>query len=129
MLEQKYISGRTAVNIARSVEAAVAAGRIQSGERLPVVRDLAARLAVSPATVAAAYRILQDRGVTLAERRRGTRIRPSAPAAPAPPPPPRGVRNLAQGNPDRALLPDLQRHLRGLHVKQRLYGNPLNHPE
>jgi len=129
MLEQKYISGRTAVNIARSVEAAVAAGKIQSGQRLPVVRELAARLGVSPATVAAAYRILQERGVTLAERRRGTRIRPSAPAALAPPPPPRGVRNLAEGNPDRQLLPDLRRHLRALRVGQRLYGLELNDRE
>src|SRR5438093_8207988 len=120
MLEQKYISGRTAVNIARSVESAVAAGKIQAGEQLPVVRELATRLGVSPATVAAAYRILQDRGVTLAERRRGTRIRPSAPAAPVPPPPPRGVRNLAEGNPDRPLLPDCRRQLRALPARRRV---------
>jgi DNA-binding transcriptional MocR family regulator len=126
MLEQKYISGRTAVNIARSVEAAVASGKIRSGERLPVVRDLAKRLGVSPATVAAAYRILQERGVTLAQGRRGTRVRPASPAAPIPPPPPRGVRNLAGGNPDPALLPDLRRPLRTLRLPQRLYGQELN---
>jgi len=126
MLEQKYISGRTAVNIARSVEGGVAAGKIAAGERLPSVRSLAAHLGVSAATVAAAYRILQRRGVTLAQRRRGTRIRPSAHAAPTPPPPPRGVRNLAEGNPDPELLPDLRRHLRSLRAGQRLYGQELN---
>jgi len=129
MLEQRYISGESAVKIARSIEAAVAAGRIAAGENLPPVRTLAKHLGVSGATVSAAYRTLQHRGVTVADRRRGTRIRSTAHAAPTPPPPPRSVRNLAEGNPDRALLPDLQRHLRGLGVKQRLYGNPLNHPE
>ena len=126
MLEQKYISGRTAVNIARSIETAVGDGKIAAGEQLPPVRALAGRLGVSSATVAAAYRILQERGVTVAAGRRGTRVRPTAPAAPAPPPPPRGVRDLAAGNPDRALLPDLQRHLRALRIRQRLYDAPLN---
>src|SRR5437763_16096040 len=126
MLEQKYISGQTAVKIARSVEAAVGAGKIASGERLPPVRDLAARLQVSPATVAAAYRILQERGVTIADGRRGTRIRRSSPAAPAPPRPPRGVRDLVTGNPDRDLLPDPRHHLRKLPVRRRLYGEDLN---
>src|SRR5437773_9814817 len=102
MLEQKYISGQTAVKIARSIEAAVAAGKIATGDKLPPVRDLAKHLGVSGATVAAAYRILQDRGVTTADRRRGTRIRPTAPAAPVPPPPPRGLRDPAGGTPDPA---------------------------
>ena len=129
MLEQRYISGESAVKIARSIESAVAAGKIAAGDKLPPVRDLAKHLGVSGATVSAAYRILQERGVTTADRRRGTRIRPTATAAPTPPPPPRGVRDLAAGNPDPALLPDLQRHLRGLRVKQRLYGSQLNNRE
>ena len=126
MLEQKYISGKTAVNIARSVESAVASGKIVAGEQLPSVRDLAKHLGVAGATVSAAYRILQERGVTLAFGRRGTRIRPSAPAAPTPPPPPRGVRDLVAGNPDRELLPDPKRHLRKLKARRRLYGEELN---
>src|SRR5579859_4362762 len=125
MLEQKYIRGRTAVNIARSIEDAVAGGKAASGEQLPSVRAVAKHLGVSNATVGAAYRILQERGITVAAGRRGTRVRPTAPAAPVPPPPPRGVRNLATGNPDRALLPDLQRHLRGVRVKQWLYDDAL----
>src|SRR5207245_2766388 len=113
----------------RSIEPAVSAGKIDAGEQLPTVRELAKQLGVSGATVAAAYRTLQERGVTIAEGRRGTRIRPSAPAAPVPPPPPRGVRDLAGGNPDRELLPDLQRHLRRLRVRQRGYGEELNDRE
>ena len=97
MLEQKYINGKTAVKIARSIESAVAAGKIGVGEQLPSVRELSKHLGVAGATVAAAYRILQERGVTIADGRRGTRVRPSAPAAPAPPPPPRGVRDRTKG--------------------------------
>lgn len=128
MLEQKYISGRTAVNIARNIESALAAGKMEPGDRLPAVRELAGRLEVSPATVAAAYRILQRRGLTLADGRRGTRIRPSpaSPTAAPPPPPPRGVRNLSEGNPDREMLPDLGRHLRTVRARRRLYGEELN---
>ncbi|HKB81129.1 MAG TPA: GntR family transcriptional regulator, partial [Thermoanaerobaculia bacterium] len=103
MLEQKYIAGRTAVKIAGSIEGAVSAGRIAEGERLPSVRALAGGLRVSAATVAAAYRILQERGITIAAGRRGTRVRPSLPTPTLPPPPPRGVRDLAEGNPDPAL--------------------------
>lgn len=126
MLEQKYIGGKTAVNIARSIESAVNGGKIAVGEQLPSVRDLARHLGVAGATVAAAYRILQERGVTIADGRRGTRVRPSAPAAPTPPPPPRGVRDLVAGNPDRELLPDPRRQLRKLRVRRRLYGEELN---
>lgn len=123
MLEQRYISGRSAVNIARSVEAATAKGDARPGDLLPPVRTLAAHLGISPATVSAAYRILQDRGITIAGGRRGTRIRPTAPAAPLSAPRiPRGVRNLAEGNPDRELLPDVERVVCRLRPKRRLYG-------
>ena len=122
MLEQKYIIGDTAVKIARSVELAATDGRARPGDALPPVRALAEHLRVSPATVAAAYRVLQERGITVAAGRRGTRIRPNAPASRPAPPLPRGVRNLADGNPDRALLPDVQRAIRKLASTQRLYG-------
>ena len=60
MLVQNYISGRTSVNIARSIEEAVAAGKASAGEQLPAVRALAVHLGVSPATVSSAYRLLQE---------------------------------------------------------------------
>src|SRR5205809_531347 len=63
MTVQTYFSGDSAVKIAASVEHALAGGRASGGEALPPVRALAAHLSVSPATVASAYRLLQDRGI------------------------------------------------------------------
>lgn len=128
MLEQTYARGTTAVNIAGSVEAAVSAGKLAAGAALPPVRALAAQLRVSPATVAAAYKLLQERGVVAGEGRRGTRVRHAPPIAlPAEIALPAGVRNLADGNPDHALLPDLPK--RRIKLEQRLYGDELNDPE
>src|SRR5258706_15999312 len=108
MLVQNTITGRTAVNIAASGEASIASGSAAAGELLPSVRDLAAHLRVSAATVAAAYRLLGERGVVTAERRRGTRIRPAAPVSvPHGEPPPNNGRDLATGNRDPACLPRL----------------------
>ena len=113
------ITGKTAVNIAGSIESAVAGGSAAAGELLPSVRALAAKLGVSGATVAAAYRLLQERGVVYAERRRGTRVRAAAPiAAPAEQRLPKDVRDLATGNPDPAFL-----------AHKRLYDRELNDPE
>jgi len=124
---QNYISGGSAVNIAGSVESAVAAGDLTPGDMLPAVRSLADHLRVAPATVAAAYRLLQDRGVIVADGRRGTRVRSAAPIAiPREAPIPRGVRNLADGNPDPDLLPDLAAALQKLEMDSRLYGEELN---
>jgi len=127
MLEQNYLSGATAVNIAGSVEAAVAGGKLAAGESLPTVRALSSHLGVSGATVASAFRILQERGVIVTDGRRGTRVRPAPPIAlPAESAIPEGVRDLAVGNPDPRLLPDLSK--RSLKVAQRLYGAELNDP-
>src|SRR5438270_1977408 len=129
MVVQTYLTGTTAVKIAASAEAAVAAGRIAAGAKLPPVRDLAQHLGVSPATVAAAYRILQERGIAFAERRRGTIIRPASPASPPVPVSlPANVRDLASGNPAADLLPDLAPFLRKLDGSPRLYRDELNDP-
>lgn len=130
MLVQTYISGRTSVNIARSIEQAVTGGKAGAGDQLPAVRAIAAHLQVSPATVSAAYRLLQDRGVVVTDGRRGTRVHPASPlTAPAPAPIPAGVRNLSTGNPDITLLPDLSRAMRRLTLEQRVYGEELNDPK
>jgi DNA-binding transcriptional MocR family regulator len=130
MSVQRYLNGTTAVKIAASAESAVAGGKIGGGEHLPPVRALAQQLAVSPATVAAAYRILQERGIAFADGRRGTIVRPASPAAPpAPAQLPAHVRDLATGNPAPDLLPDLAPFFRKLDGEPRLYRDELNDPE
>src|SRR5262249_46613216 len=79
--------GRTASTIVGSLEAAIGEGRLAAGAPLPTVRALALSLAVSPATVAAAYRTARARGLLTTDGRRGTRVSARPPPA-APPPPP-----------------------------------------
>jgi DNA-binding transcriptional MocR family regulator len=107
---QYQIEGRTAADIAGSVEAGVRGGRLAPGAALPPVRGLADRLGVSPATVAAAYRSLRERGVVETAGRNGTRVRARPPlqlreARRLPPPP--GALDLSAGEPDPRLLPPL----------------------
>jgi DNA-binding transcriptional MocR family regulator len=127
-LEHNYtLSGKTASGIAESIERGIREGALRPGQVLPPMRTLAVSLSVSPATVAAAYRIVKLRGLVSAEGRRGTRIGWHPPlAARAASPIPRGLRNLADGNPDPSLLPRLQ----GPRVfRSRLYGEATNLPE
>jgi DNA-binding transcriptional MocR family regulator len=113
------VTGRTAVEIAASVEGAVRRGDLRPGEQLPPIRALAADLDASHVTVATAYRRLRDRGLVVGAGRAGTRV------AARPPLPvrhevvvPAGVRDLTSGNPDPALLPPMPR----LEPEQILYG-------
>lgn len=128
-LEHKYIAGKSAVKIAESIERALQSGKLGPNEKLPPVRALADRLGVSAATVAAAYKSLQVRGLLVGEGRRGTRTSPRVGAAArqvAPIPP--GVRDLSYGNPDPALLPSLEGVLKRIDPAPRLYVNELVHP-
>ncbi|MFF6878698.1 aminotransferase class I/II-fold pyridoxal phosphate-dependent enzyme [Streptomyces sp. NPDC012474] len=110
MLGEYRISGRRAVDISASIERAVGAGQLRPGQLLPPMRELAEQLGVNPNTVAAAYRTLRERGVIETAGRRGSRVRP-APATTGREhfrvDVPEGVRDVAQGNPDPALLPPL----------------------
>src|SRR5689334_20175354 len=110
MIDLTQTIGRRAgsATIAAKIEAAIAAGQLAPSTRLPTVRDLAAGLEVSPATVAAAYRMLGQRGLISANSRRGTTVANQPPlrvrgARPLP----ANVRDLASGNPDPAMLPPL----------------------
>ncbi|OBI41160.1 aminotransferase class I/II-fold pyridoxal phosphate-dependent enzyme [Mycobacterium sp. E796] len=101
-------TGTGAESIAANVEEAISHGALAPGDALPPIRDLAGRLGVNANTVAAAYRLLRDRGAIETAGRRGTRVR----HRPATTPRsllgldvPAGVRDLSSGNPDPALLP------------------------
>jgi DNA-binding transcriptional MocR family regulator len=129
------IRGRRATEIAADVEQAVGAGELEPGTTLPPLRDLAAELGVNPNTVAAAYRLLRDRGVIETAGRRGSRVRPRPALTSrdyAPLVVPEGARDLADGNPDTALLPGLERAVREAALAHAaspvLYGGPALDP-
>jgi DNA-binding transcriptional MocR family regulator len=100
------------------------------------MRELAVELGVNPNTVAAAYRILRDRGVIETAGRRGSRVR-SKPATTgreyARMDVPEGVRDVASGNPDPALLPPLAKAFAAAAEQGDrdpvLYGDALVEPE
>ena len=130
MLEHYIARGAGAATISAAIEAEIAEGRLLPQTRLPPVRELAGSLEVSPATVAAAYRTLKQRGFVVGERARGTSVAPSPPArvrrlAPLP----SGVRDLSSGNPDARLLPSLANALARVDPAHKLYGVPAKLPE
>jgi DNA-binding transcriptional MocR family regulator len=107
ILVRYRVTGRTAKEISASVEAGVRGGDLAPGDHLPPVRSLAADLAISPTTVAAAYRDLRRRGITTGTGRGGTTIRPAPPVGiRGYPKPPDGARDVFSGGPDPALLPE-----------------------
>ncbi|MFG2585939.1 aminotransferase class I/II-fold pyridoxal phosphate-dependent enzyme [Streptomyces malaysiensis] len=135
MLGEYPIVGRRAAEIAASVERAIGTGELPPGQLLPPLRELAGRLGVNPNTVAAAYRVLRERGVIETAGRRGSRVR-SRPSST-----PRewigvdatGARDLTSGNPDPALLPPLGAPLAAAAARAAerptLYGAPDVVPE
>jgi DNA-binding transcriptional MocR family regulator len=100
--------------IAGALSRAIRSGDIAPGDRLPTVRDVAAELGVSPATVSAAWQALRRTGLVVARGRAGTFVR-DAPGSWLSPRQrelvggvPGGLAlDLSRGTPDPALLPDL----------------------
>ncbi|MFF2660235.1 aminotransferase class I/II-fold pyridoxal phosphate-dependent enzyme [Kitasatospora sp. NPDC058032] len=136
MLGEYRITGRRASDIAAEVERGVSTGHLAPGTPLPPLRDLAAELGVNPNTVAAAYRLLRDRGVIETAGRKGSRIRPRPAHTPRDQlrlPVPAHARDLSDGNPDPALLPDLTAALASAAEAARRapvrYGDPAADPE
>jgi DNA-binding transcriptional MocR family regulator len=125
-MEQYRIQASSADELVRSVEAGVASGALQPGQRLPSVRRLAGEVGLSPATVSAGMAELRRRGIVLSEQRRATRITQAPPisSTPAISPVPTGARDLSRGNPDPALLPDVRRELARASAPTHLYGEP-----
>ena len=118
------IKGASAAEIVGSVRSLVDRGVLQNGSLLPPVRVLADRLGLNRNTVAAAYRQLAERGVVEGRGRGGTvvaspdRLRGEGSPSPVP------AVDLAGGNPDAALLPDLRAALSTVAYEPPLYGAP-----
>lgn len=99
--------------IAGAIARQIRSGSLAPGDRLPTVRDVAAELGVSPATVSAAWQALRRAGLVESRGRSGSFVR----AAPRPWLSPRvqglvgdveGLPlDLSRGTPDPALLPAL----------------------
>jgi DNA-binding transcriptional MocR family regulator len=128
---QYRISGEGAGQIAASIEEAIATGELRPGESLPAVRSLAADLGVSPTTVAAAFKSLRSRGLVVTRARSGAQVswRPPLGASVLGAPLPEGTRDLASGNPDPELLPNLTPVLRRIEPPRQLYGGDPNDRE
>ncbi|RKQ90360.1 GntR family transcriptional regulator [Solirubrobacter pauli] len=121
------IGGRTAEEIAGSVRDLVSVGELSAGAMLPPIRALAADLGVNRNTVAAAYRHLVAAGVAETHGRGGTAIaglpeltREGAAAS--------ALVDLASGNPDPRLLPELRLPGTGDADEPVLYGLPAEDP-
>jgi GntR family transcriptional regulator len=67
----------------RGIRAAIAAGRLKAGDRLPTVRQLAVDLRINANTVAKVYAELERAGVLATQRGIGTFVRDS-PSSTAP---------------------------------------------
>jgi DNA-binding transcriptional MocR family regulator len=117
--------GTSAIEIAGSIETAVREGRLAPGSALPSIRSLATMLRISPTTAAAALRVLRTRGVVLTRERRRSIVsfRPPLPTPSRAAGVRHGARDLAQGNPDPALLPDVGRAVARLRIPKHLYGS------
>jgi len=124
---------RSARRIAAVIGRMITAGQLPVGGRLPTVRELSARLGVSPTTVSEAWRSLADVGAIEARGRNGTYVRP-----PTGPGGPRRYRritegpghfelDLSSGTPDPLLLPDLGPVVSRV-GKQSLTSSYLDHP-
>lgn len=119
---------RTADELMALIEHRIATGSLIGGSRLDPVRTAAADFGLAPNTVATAYRRLQERGFVVSDGRRGTFVaETAAPAGPADQSVADGLIDLATGNPDRRLLPDLGPALRAISTEHRtervVYGH------
>lgn len=123
------ITGQSAAEIFDSVRRLVHAGRLEPGEALPPVRQLASELGVNRNTVASAYRRLVAAGVAVTRGRHGTLVR-SSPQLPEH----EGrihdalVRDLGSGNPALQWLPDPLDALAEAGYRPVLYGDAVIAP-
>jgi DNA-binding transcriptional MocR family regulator len=111
------IESRTPVGISASMGRLIASGELAEGSRLPTVRELAAGLGVSPATVSQAWKALAAAGLIESRGRNGSFVRgvvtPERSAFSQPRSNSSGLPglDLSRGTPDPQLLPGLGRAL------------------
>lgn len=74
LVDLEGLTDRSPQGIAGAIARAIRSGELAEGDRLPTVRDVAARLGVSPATVSAAWQALQRTGAVTARGRAGTYV-------------------------------------------------------
>lgn len=130
-MSKEYLSGKTAVKIAASIEQAIESGSLTEGDLLPSVREAAALLGVNRNTVTQAYARLRERGWVYGRGRGGTRVTPvheegEPLSKPATIP---GTVDLASGNIDSTLLPSLQRAAAAVDWRQTGYDHTGEIPE
>ena len=107
------IEQRTPAGIAAALGRLIASGRLAPGDRLPTVREFAAELGVSPATISQAWQALMSVGLIASRGRSGTFVLDAAPRwLPARSKSMAGNRqptriDLSRGTPDPLLLPAL----------------------
>ncbi|BEV46769.1 aminotransferase class I/II-fold pyridoxal phosphate-dependent enzyme [Afipia carboxidovorans] len=119
------VTGRTAIQIMSSLEAAIRRGTFAAGEALPPIRALADKLGVNRNTVASAYRQLSDAGLIEGRGRQGSRV--AAPGMGATKPPP-FIYDMGAGNPDPQLLPDVFGALQRCQWRHRDYDDAPDEP-
>ena len=71
------LEDRSPAGIAGAFSRAIRAGELSPGDRLPTVREVAAELGVSPATVSAAWQALRRTGGVVSRGRAGTFVKDS----------------------------------------------------
>ena len=115
----------TAAALTAALEGQIASGHLQPGDRLAPVSEAAESLGIAPNTVSRAYRTLRERGLIFGEGRRGTFVaeRPAVVTG-TDQPVPENLVDLAGGNPDPALLPDLAVALGRIATDHVAYGRP-----
>jgi DNA-binding transcriptional MocR family regulator len=130
-LQQDYPTGRTAGELAESIERSIRDGSLAAGDPLPPIRRLARELGISAGTVASSYRVLNIRGLTASDRRRGTWVRELRKEDLAPArlmiPLPAGVTDCSTGRPDPSLLPNAMAAVSDLAYEPGSYGSPVAH--
>ncbi|AWB90258.1 PLP-dependent aminotransferase family protein [Salinibacterium hongtaonis] len=107
------IENRSPAGIAAALGRLIGSGRLAPGDRLPTVRDLAAQLEVSPATISAAWQAVAGAGLIVSRGRSGTFVLeqpqhwlPTRSKVMAGRQQPARI-DLSKGTPDPALLPAL----------------------